>query len=168
MELIPPSYITVSEFIRLICFDFGLKRIGTATGNTLTRTAQSLHTLAAKNGQPDWSDIDQLIAQWKPHRIVVGLPLAMDGAEGPSAKRARTFGERIEKHTRLEVVFVDERLSSASANTLMRESPPGLHSSPKRPGSMSTKKSMSKKRIRARDSLAAELILQTYFEDYLV
>ena len=158
----------MSEFTRLICFDFGLKRIGTATGNTLTRTAQSLHTLAAKNGRPDWPAIDQLIEQWKPHRIVVGLPLAMDGKEGPSAKRARSFGELIEKHTGLEVVFVDERLSSASANALMREPLLGRQSSRKRPGSLSSKKAISKKRIQSRDSLAAELILQTYFEDYLV
>ncbi|NKB76577.1 MAG: Holliday junction resolvase RuvX [Gammaproteobacteria bacterium] len=134
---------------RILCFDFGLKRIGTAVGNTLTKTAQPLKTAQAKNGIPNWDTINDLVSEWKPHHLVVGLPLAMDGSEGKSALAARKFGERLQSHTGIPITFVDERLSSVAADDLLRESSVG--------------KSITRKRQQSRDGLAAELILQTYF-----
>ena len=136
---------------RIMGFDFGLKRIGIATGNTLTETAQSLKTLTAKNGVPNWDNIDGIIQEWRPTCLVVGLPLAMDGTEGKSALAARKFGNKLQSRTGISIQFVDERLSSVAADNLLRESSMG--------------KSITRKRRASRDSLAAELILQTYFEE---
>lgn len=137
----------------MISFDFGLKRIGVATGNSQTKTAQALSTLPAKNGQPDWHALDNILQQWKPTLLVVGLPLAMDGNESIMSSAARKFGAQLSKHTGLAVRFVDERLTSVTAEQLLRESiVPG--------------KKMTKKRVRAIDNFAAQLILQTYFNEH--
>ena len=58
--------------------DFGLKHMGIAVGQTVTRTASGLTTLQARNGKPNWSEIDQLVVQYRPIALVVGLPLNMD------------------------------------------------------------------------------------------
>ncbi len=134
-----------------MCFDFGLKRIGIATGNTLTKTAQSLKTIPAKKGVPNWNMVNALVSEWKPNYLVVGLPFAMDGSEGKSAMAARKFGEKLTLYTGISVQFVDERLTSVAADELLRESSMG--------------RSITRKRQESRDSLAAELILQTHFEE---
>lgn len=136
---------------RVLAFDFGLKRIGTAVGNIRTGTSQGLHTVCARDGQPDWDEIERLLAEWRPAELVVGLPLNMDGEEGAMATRARKFGERARRRFGLEVVFVDERLSTVGAETLLEQA--------RAPG-----KSLRRKRLQCRDSLAAELILQTHLE----
>lgn len=137
---------------RIISFDFGLKRIGVATGNLQTKTAQALSTLPASKGQPDWHVLDKILQEWKPALLVVGLPLAMDGSESIMSSAARKFGAKISKRTGLAVEFVDERLTSVTAEHILRENiEPG--------------KKMTKKRKGAIDNLAAQLILQTYFND---
>ena len=137
---------------RVIGFDFGLKRIGIATGNTRTGTSQGLCTLRAKGGTPDWAEVARLIGRWLPSTLVVGLPLNMDGSESPMAARARQFGECAGRRFALEVAYVDERLTTAGAETLLRQrTAPG--------------KSLAQKRRKYRDNLAAELIVRTYLED---
>lgn len=137
---------------RIIGFDFGLRRIGVATGNRQTKTAQALSTLSARNGQPDWHALDKILQQWLPTLLVVGLPLAMDGSESNMSGEARKFGAKLSEHTGLTVNFVDERLTSVTADRILRETA--------QPG-----KKMTKKRVRTIDNLAAQLILQTYFND---
>ena len=77
-------------------FDFGLTRIGIATGQTLTQTATPLTAVVAKNGVPDWDYIATLMDDWKPDIVVVGLPLHEDGSTSEMAERAKRFGNRIE------------------------------------------------------------------------
>ena len=137
---------------RVIGFDFGLKRIGVAAGNVFTKTTQGLSPITAKNGIPDWTKIEKIISDWQPNRLVVGLPLKMDGLESEMCTAVRRFGQRLYNHTGVEVVFVDERLSSSAADALIRET-------------VATGKSVSKRRIQSRDSLAAELILHTFIEE---
>jgi len=74
---------------RIIGFDFGLKRIGVATGNEVTATAQSLQPIQTKNCEPIWSQIHSVIVEWKPTLLLVGLPLNMDGTEGKICRQAR-------------------------------------------------------------------------------
>lgn len=134
---------------RVIGFDFGLKRIGTAMGNTHTGYSQALSVLLASNGIPNWHEVKRLIEQWLPATLVVGMPLKMDGSEGAMARRARQFGELIEKRFEIGVVYVDERLSTADADWILQQTiAPG--------------KSLNRKRKTTRDSIAAELIVQTY------
>lgn len=134
---------------RIIGFDFGLKRIGVATGNSLTGTTQALSTVPAKRGQPDWQVVERLLEQWSPSTLIVGLPLNMDGSESTMSANAREFGEQLRRRFNLEVVFTDERLSTAHAEQLLNEATP-------------PRKSLARKRLKVRDNLAAELIVQTY------
>lgn len=100
----------------LLAFDYGLKRIGVAVGQTLTGTARPLQTVAVKNNRPDWPEIEQLIKTWLPDALVVGLPLNMDGTEQEMTNHARQFSRRLHGRFRLPVHFADERLTTREAN----------------------------------------------------
>ncbi len=65
------------EINTLLCFDFGTKRIGVAVGQSITKTANPLKTVKNSNNKPDWNDIEQLIKEWQPDALVVGIPLNM-------------------------------------------------------------------------------------------
>ncbi len=140
---------------RVIGFDFGLKRIGVAAGNTRTGTSQGLVCVRAKGGTPHWPEVERLIEEWLPSTLVVGLPLHLDGGESAMAARARAFGEGARRRFArfgLEVVFVDERLTTVGADALLVQA-------------TAAGKSLQRKRRKYRDSLAAELIVRTYLED---
>jgi len=96
-------------------FDFGMKYIGVAIGQSVTKTASPMTTLMARNGVPVWADIQSLIEQWHPQDIVVGIPLNMDGTEQPITFSARRFGNQLLDKFKLPVHFVDERLTSWEA-----------------------------------------------------
>ena len=106
----------------LIAFDFGERRIGTAVGQTVTRTATPLETIPVRREKPDWSAIDRLIGAWKPDALVVGLPLNMDGTEQRITAQARRFANRLHGRSRLPVHLADERLSTREAWTRLVES----------------------------------------------
>lgn len=99
----------------LFGFDFGMKRIGVAVGQTVTGTARPLATLKAAQGVPEWKTLDKLINTWHPDAFVVGIPLNMDGTEQPITERARLFSSALEKHYQLPVFGMDERLSTRDA-----------------------------------------------------
>jgi len=99
----------------VIGFDFGTKSIGVAVGQSITATASSLNALKAREGIPDWQLIEQLIKEWQPTQLVVGLPLNMDGTEQPLTQRAKKFGNRLHGRFGLPVIFQDERLTSTAA-----------------------------------------------------
>ena len=106
----------------LIAFDFGEKRIGSAIGQTVTRTAAPLETIPVRGTRPDWSAIDRLIDAWKPDALVVGLPLNMDGSEQWITAHARRFANRLQGRSGLPVHLADERLSTREAWTRLIES----------------------------------------------
>ena len=106
----------------LIAFDFGEKRIGTAIGQTVTRTATALETVPVRRKKPDWAAIDRLIDAWKPDALVVGLPLNMDGTEQWITAHARRFANRLHGRSGLPVHLADERLSTREAWTRLIES----------------------------------------------
>lgn len=99
----------------LLSFDFGLKRIGVAVGQTRTRSANPLTTVPVKNRRPDWQAIARLVESWAPDALVVGLPLNMDGTTQEMTDRARRFGRQLEGRFGLPVHFADERLSTREA-----------------------------------------------------
>ena len=92
-------------------FDFGTRLIGVAVGSRLGNGARALGTIA--NG--DWTRLDALLGEWKPARLVVGLPLALDGGEQPMSRAAREFARMLERRYGLGVDLVDERHSSGEA-----------------------------------------------------
>lgn len=99
----------------VLAFDYGTKKIGVASGNDLIGTASPLAPFSCQDGQPDWDRLGALLEEWRPDRLVVGLPLNMDGSEGPSCDRARKFARRLKGRFGAQVVMVDERLSTREA-----------------------------------------------------
>ncbi len=99
----------------VMAFDFGVSKIGVAVGQTLTRGARPLQTIAAKDGIPNWQQIETLLDEWRPQLLLVGLPLNMDDSESELAQRARKFANRLHGRFGLPVELFDERLSSREA-----------------------------------------------------
>lgn len=100
---------------KVLGFDFGTKRIGIAFGQSITATASPITTVTAKNGTPNWHDIDTLIQTWQPDQLIVGLPLNMDGTEQTVTIQAKAFGKQLQQRYQLPLEFVDERLTSQAA-----------------------------------------------------
>jgi putative Holliday junction resolvase len=98
----------------LLAFDFGLKRTGVAAGNTLTRGAQPLKTIAAE-GDARFAPIGALIAEWQPAALVVGIPFHPDGAPHDNTRRAQRFARQLHGRFGLPVHEVDERWSTTAA-----------------------------------------------------
>lgn len=94
-------------------FDFGIKRIGIAMGNTLTGQAQPLRVVDAVDNATRFRIIGELIAEWRPARLVVGEPRHPDGAEHDMTQRSRRFANQLHGRFNLPVELVDERYSSA-------------------------------------------------------
>lgn len=106
----------------MLAFDFGEKRIGVAVGDLALAIAHPLTTIAAEDNATRFSEIGALVQEWKPVRFVVGLPRHPDGAEHETSRLARRFGQRLEGRYEIPVTFVDERYTSVSAETRLRES----------------------------------------------
>ena len=100
----------------ILAFDYGEKRIGVAVGNTITQTAEPLKIIQEKNQEERFKAIEQLIAQWQPQLLVVGLPKHSDGAEHAMTQKAQRFGNQLHGRFRREVVWVDERYTSVSVD----------------------------------------------------
>lgn len=99
----------------LMAFDFGMKRIGVAIGQTLTKSARPLDTISAKNGDPDWKIVEKLIKKWLPEALIVGIPLNMNGTFQPISYDAKRFAELLRTRFQLPVYEVDERLTTKDA-----------------------------------------------------
>ena len=99
----------------LLGFDFGLKNIGVAVGQELTHTANPLTVIKARDGIPDWNEIEALLEQWQPQLLIVGLPLNMDDSEQEMTAASRRFGNRLHGRFQIPVEWQDERLSTYEA-----------------------------------------------------
>jgi len=102
-------------------FDFGVRRIGVAAGDTLTRKANPVSVLTPGPGGSDWQAIRRIIDQWLPAVLVVGIPYNEDGSESPMTERARAFAGELGRRTGLEVALCDERYSSLEAEDQLRD-----------------------------------------------
>jgi putative Holliday junction resolvase len=122
----------------LLAFDFGLKRIGVAVGNTILKQSQPLKVIGEATNDGKFAAIAELVAEWKPALLVVGLPFYPDGAEHEMTKRCRRFANQLHGRFGIETVLVDERYSSAV---------------------------LTSRRGVADDAQAAAIILQQYFDD---
>ncbi|XKH02081.1 Holliday junction resolvase RuvX [Marinobacter nauticus] len=102
---------------RILAFDFGTRRIGVAAGQEMLGTGQPVAMIPARDGIPDWQDIEKLLAEWRPDIVLVGLPLNMDDTENDMCARARKFGKRLHGRYHVPVEMVDERLTSFEAKS---------------------------------------------------
>jgi putative Holliday junction resolvase len=99
----------------VLAFDFGLRRIGVACGDTLSRNASALDTVPAGPTGPRWELIAAMLRDWQPDMAVVGLPYNVDGSENDMTGAARSFAAELARRFGIEVVMVDERYSSLEA-----------------------------------------------------
>ena len=133
---------------RILGLDVGARRIGVAVSDGLGLTAQGLETLHRKNKKYDFSFLNRVIREYNIQQIVVGLPLRMSGSEGVQAEKIQEFAAGLRKHFKLPVHLWDERLTSAEANRLLRETDLSIE-----------------KRGQAVDRIAAILILQGWMDN---
>ena len=107
----------------VMAFDYGLRRVGVAVGNTVTKLGQPLKTIAAPNADGLFREIECLLGEWAPNQLVVGLPMHPDGAEHEMTSKAKRFGNQLHGRFGLPVSWVDERDTSAvlEGNAQMRD-----------------------------------------------
>jgi putative Holliday junction resolvase len=131
----------------VLAFDFGTRRIGVAVGDTATRLAHPLATIAAERDEQRVAAIAALVAEWKPARLVVGLPVHADGTPHEMTVRAQRFGRQLAGRTGLPVDYADERHTTNAAASSLAEA------------------GMSGSRAKdVRDRVAAQLILQGWLD----
>ena len=132
----------------ILAFDYGVRRIGVAVGQTTTGTASPAGVIPV-HGTPDWPAIERCVNEWTPGRLLVGVPYNMDGTETVLTATCRAFARQLARRFGLPVDCVDERLTSAAASADLREA--------RRSGARS-------RRVRREDidAHAARLILETW------
>ena len=123
----------------LLAFDYGTRKIGVALGNTLTGQARPLRILTPVTREQRFSQVAALLDEWRPDRVIVGLPLTLDGGEQPASRLARRFANQLQGRFGVVVELVDERGSSLEAQQIL-----GTHA--------------------ADDAVAASVILQRYLD----
>jgi len=99
----------------VIGFDYGERRIGIATGQTITSSATPLITLNTINQKPDWDAIEKIINEWKPEALIVGLPTYLDGSDSEMTTKAQRFSRQLEGRFHLPVHLINESLTSFEA-----------------------------------------------------
>jgi putative Holliday junction resolvase len=130
----------------VLAFDFGAKRIGVAVGDLAMGIAHPLTTIAAEDNGSRFAAIAALIDEWRPAKLVVGVPAHDDGREHETGRLARRFAQRLEGRFGIATQLIDERLTSHAAEGRLREA------------------GAARRKIRqSLDAVAAQVILQTYF-----
>lgn len=138
--------ITVSGI--LLGFDFGTKRIGVAVGNSISCTARPLITLHGEHNGQRFAAIGELIREWEPSALVVGLPSHDDGTPHELTRLCRRFAQRLKGRFNLPTILVDERYTSTAASSQLTEM--GVRGIKQKP---------------LLDQVAAQQILQAYFDE---
>jgi len=110
------------QITNVLGFDYCKKRIGIATGQTITHAATTCKTINQIDGNPDWPAIEAEIKQWKPQALIVGMPYHTDGSENRMTAAVRQFCYELEKRFKLPVIEVNEALSSQQAEKMLKES----------------------------------------------
>jgi putative holliday junction resolvase len=127
----------------VLAFDFGLKRIGVAVGEASLGTSHPLGAIAGEGAAP-FAAIEQLITEWQPAQLVVGVPVGAEGNAHDMTRHAERFARRLEGRFRLPVARIDERFTSSEAESRLR-------------GTRAGKKAI--------DAVAAQLILEQFFDE---
>jgi putative Holliday junction resolvase len=133
--------------MKILAIDFGKKRMGFAIGNPLIMTATPIQQLTRKNLKIDIVYIKTLIEEYDISKIILGLPLNMDGTKGKIVEEVEAFSSHLFKKTGINVELVDERLSSFEAEEMLKPSKPDY-----------------KKRKQVLDSISALVLLRSYME----
>ena len=132
----------------ILAFDFGERWVGVAVGDTETRLASPLGMFEAGNPARRIAEVEALVREWRPERLVVGLPFSLEGAEHAMTRRARRFARQLQARFRIPVDLADERLSSAAAESSLREAGRG-----------------GRRHKQSVHAIAAKIILQSYLDE---
>jgi putative holliday junction resolvase len=131
----------ISRPMTILAFDYGTRRVGVAVGNTEMRISQALKTIAVTSPDALFQELGNLLKEWQPDQIIVGLPTHPDGSEHEMTAKAKRFGNQLHGRFNLPVSWVDERYTSA-----VLEGDPQMHDN--------------------LDAHSAALILEQYFAEY--
>ena len=131
----------INRPMTILAFDYGTRRVGVAVGNTETKVSQALKTIAAANADVLFQELENLVKEWQPDQIVVGLPTHPDGSEHEMTAKAKRFGNQLHGRFNLPISWVDERYTS-----VVLEGDPQMHDN--------------------LDAHSAALILEQYFAEY--
>jgi len=132
---------------RILALDVGSRTLGLAVSDPLGITAQGLPTIRRKNRRADFAQLDTVVKKYDVHEFVVGYPLRLSGATGTQSEKMTAFAEQLRQRYQLPVHLWDERLTTAEAQRVLRESEMSV-----------------KRRSEVVDQLAAVLILQSFLE----
>ena len=135
----------------LLGIDYGFKRIGLATGQTITSSTSALDTISNSRQQTNWPALNKVIEEWRPDAFAIGIPLNKHGSDHDVSKAVRLFAEQLEQQHSKIVYFQDERMSSSEAEHILSQ----------QRATGARKKKVQKEDI---DKLAAELILQRWLD----
>ena len=131
----------INKPMTILAFDYGTRRVGVAVGNTETKVSQALKTIAAANADALFQELENLVKEWRPDQIVVGLPTHPDGSKHEMTTKAKRFSNQLHGRFNLPVSWVDERYTS-----VVLEGDPQMHDN--------------------LDAHSAALILGQYFAEY--
>ncbi len=106
---------------KFLGIDFGHSRIGIASGQMITKTATPIATIPARQGEPQWSELDQIIKKWKPNDIIIGLPIDAKDQETRITEEARVFAEKIKLRYQKPVHLISEAFSTREARWRLEE-----------------------------------------------
>lgn len=110
-----PDPAPLSADSTVLGFDVGSRRIGVAIGSAYSVGARALAVVEVRGDGPDWPALDRLQREWRPHGLIVGDPLTLDGDDQPNRKRAQAFARQLLQRYQVPVLLVDERSSSVEA-----------------------------------------------------
>lgn len=138
--------------LTVLGFDYGKARIGVAVANTLTGVATPQSTVTARDGVPDWTAITRCIQEWRPKRLVVGMPRKLDGSDSAMQEPIERFIRQLEGRYALPVDVVSEQLSSREAEQRLK----------------SARQAGRKRKVRKEeiDQVAAAIILESWMQEY--
>ena len=138
--------------LTVLGFDYGKARIGVAVANTLTGVATPQSTVTARDGVPDWVAITRCIQEWRPKRLVVGMPRKLDGSDSAMQEPIERFIRQLEGRYALPVDVVSEQLSSREAEQRLK----------------SARQAGRKRKVRKEeiDQVAAAIILESWMQEY--
>ena len=132
---------------RILGLDVGDKTVGVAVSDLLGLTAQGITTIRRESKKKDFQALEELIVQYEIKKVVVGLPKNMNGTLGPQSEKTMKFGEKLKNKFGVEIIYIDERLTTKSAERVLIE------------GDM-----RRKNRKKVIDKVAAVFILQAYLD----
>ena len=113
----------------IMAFDYGLRNIGIAIGQNITKSASTFYAIKAKEGEPDWIKLDSIVKEWEPTLFIVGDPFNMDGTRSEFQKRISQFSTELKNRYKIRLHMMDERLTTKEAKERIKTESSGLKES---------------------------------------